>query len=82
MVIIGFYLLAADGSRLEHLWIVPDRIGTSIGRQLFNHAIRRAAALGASTMEIEADPNAEGFYMHMGAKIVINNIADARRIVR
>ena len=66
--IIGFYLLAAEGSRLEHLWIVPDRIGTGVGRKLFNHAVRQAAALGASTMEIEADPHAEGFYKHMGAK--------------
>jgi GNAT superfamily N-acetyltransferase len=52
---------------LEHLWVSPEHIGTGIGRALFDHAVRRAAALGATTLSIEADPNAEGFYRRMGA---------------
>jgi hypothetical protein len=41
---------------------------------LFDHAVRRAAALGAKTLSIEADPNAEGFYRRMGARRVGENV--------
>jgi GNAT superfamily N-acetyltransferase len=65
----GFYALVGRGRtlELEHLWVSPDRIGSGVGRALFEHAMRRASELGASTVEIEADPNAEGFYRRMGA---------------
>ena len=67
--ILGFYALAGEGReiQLEHLWVSPERIGTGVGRLLFDHAVRRAASLGAVTLRIEADPNAEGFYRRMGA---------------
>lgn len=67
---VGFYVLAGKGDtlELEHLWVVPDRIGTGAGRALFEHAMDRAGALGAETVEMEADPNAEGFYKRMGAR--------------
>ncbi|GLV55840.1 N-acetyltransferase [Dictyobacter sp. S3.2.2.5] len=52
--------------RLE-LWVIPQRIGTGIGRLLFLHALEMARALGASEMQWEADPHAVGFYHHMGA---------------
>jgi GNAT superfamily N-acetyltransferase len=71
-VVVGFYALAGRGRRieLEHLWVAPDHIGTGVGRALFDHAVRRAAALGAEVLGIEADPNAEGFYRRMGARRV------------
>ena len=67
--IIGFYSLRESSGmlRLEHLWIVPTQIGKGMGRSLFRHAIERAAARGASSLTIEADPNAEPFYRRMGA---------------
>ena len=67
--ILGFYALVGEGReiQLEHLWVSPERIGTGLGRLLFDHAIRRAASLGAEMLRIEADPNAEGFYRRMGA---------------
>ena len=67
--ILGFYALVGEGReiQLEHLWVSPERIGTGVGRLLFGHAVRRAASLGAETLRIEADPNAEGFYRRMGA---------------
>ena len=34
---------------------------------MFIHAAGVAAATGATVMEIESDPNAEGFYKRMGA---------------
>ena len=53
---------------LEHLWVLPAWIGTGLGRTLFEHAVRRAQELGAMTVTIESDPNAEGFYRRMGAR--------------
>jgi ribosomal protein S18 acetylase RimI-like enzyme len=49
---------------------LPKRIGRGIGRALFDHAVRRAASLGAGSVRIEADPYAEGFYRRMGARWV------------
>lgn len=66
---VGFHALlpTRDVLRLEHLWVLPERMGQGIGRALFLHAAGRAAALGASSLTIEADPHAEPFYQRMGA---------------
>jgi ribosomal protein S18 acetylase RimI-like enzyme len=74
--IAGFYALVARDREveLEHLWVLPEHIGAGIGRALFDHAVRRAAALGVTTLSIEADPNAEGFYRRMGARRVGENV--------
>jgi GNAT superfamily N-acetyltransferase len=68
----GFYALVGEGRRveLEHLWVLPERMGEGVGRALFEHALRTAASLGAGVVGIEADPNAEGFYKRMGASHV------------
>jgi GNAT superfamily N-acetyltransferase len=73
---IGFYALTGEGRGLElhHLWISPGWIGSGIDRLLFEHAMERAASRGASIVEIEADPNAEGFYLGMGARLVRENV--------
>ena len=70
--VIGFYALSGEGSEmeLEHLWVLPEFIGTGVGRALFDHAVSRAAASGAEVLGIESDPNAEGFYLRMGARRV------------
>jgi GNAT superfamily N-acetyltransferase len=52
---------------LEDLWLDPKTIGSGYGRQLFEHALRTAAQRGMSSLLIESDPNAEGFYLAMGA---------------
>lgn len=76
--IAGFYALEGAGQTLilEHLWVLPDAMGTGVGRTLFAHAVNRAKALGASTLEWESDPNAEGFYLHMGAHRIGERRAD------
>ena len=68
--IVGFHALleTAEGCRLEHLWILPEWMGQGIGRRLFAHAAGRAADRGAASLTIEADPNAEPFYLHLGAR--------------
>jgi GNAT superfamily N-acetyltransferase len=66
---VGFYALVGEGRRieLEHLWVLPERMGEGVGRALFDHATGTATSLGAGVVGIEADPNAEGFYRRMGA---------------
>src|SRR5688500_18858081 len=65
----GFYALTVTDSKaeLEHMWVTPARIGTGVGKDLFLDAMERAASLKVNSVEILADPNAEGFYKHMGA---------------
>ena len=73
---VGFYSLVGGGRGLdlEHLWVLPAWIGTGLGRKLFEHAMRRAQELGARTVTIESDPNAEGFYRRMGARRAGENV--------
>ena len=66
----GFYGLVARDSKiwLEHLWVLPEAMRRGIGRELFNHATEIARRRGAEQIHIESDPNAEGFYLKMGAR--------------
>ena len=68
----GFYalVLSPDGTRaqLDHLWLSPEWIGRGLGRALFEHAAATARELGAIAVDIEAEPYAEPFYRHMGAR--------------
>lgn len=66
---VGFYLLTTegDGLHLDHLWLLSEAMGRGIGRALFEHASTRGKALGFLAIQIEADPNAEPFYVRMGA---------------
>jgi GNAT superfamily N-acetyltransferase len=84
--VVGFYALEHDGGRcrLEHLWLDPSLIGGGLGRQLFEHAVQAARALEAPELLIEADPNAEGFYLHMGAQRVgetVSLVTGAERVL-
>ncbi len=69
---VGFYALIIEGREgiLEHLWVLPEAIGRGVGRALWEHAMGELAARGVCTVEITADPNAEGFYLCMGARRV------------
>ena len=68
--IAGFSALIKSGSKvsLEHLWIHPQYMGRGLGKELLAHALRAAARLAATSVEIESDPNAESFYKKMGAR--------------
>ncbi len=82
----GFYaLVTSEGTtELDHLWVLPELIGKGIGRQLLQHALDRAAAVGVTAVEIVSDPNAEGFYRKAGAKQigeVISEIEGKARIL-
>lgn len=68
----GFYALggAPPVCILEHLWVGPEAMGRGVGRALFLDAAARATARGATLLEIDSDPHAEGFYLRMGARRV------------
>ncbi len=70
--VVSWYALVGIGEVvvLDHLWVQPAYIRQGIGQALFQHALKTAADLGAKKMEIEADPNARGFYEKMGARVV------------
>ncbi|HVR96820.1 MAG TPA: GNAT family N-acetyltransferase [Thermoanaerobaculia bacterium] len=55
---------------LEDFWVRPAAMGRGVGRALFEHARKVAAEAGATVVEIDADPNAEPFYLRMGARRV------------
>ena len=65
---IAFYTLEEKSGNawLENLWVLPEYIGRGAGRRLFLHAMSRSRELGHKTLQLEADPNAVGFYEKMG----------------
>ncbi|MDF1730105.1 MAG: GNAT family N-acetyltransferase [Minwuia sp.] len=76
-----FAVLEADGkligtaqvSREEDVWhlqlmfVDPACQGMGAGRRLIDWAMTEAGLQGASELHIEADPNAEAFYLRSGA---------------
>lgn len=71
-VVSGFYSIRSTGDRwsLEHLWVRPRSMGQGVGRALFADATARVRRHGGRILWIESDPNAEGFYLAMGARRV------------
>lgn len=67
--IAGFYSLDGEppAGELGNLWVLPESIGTGLGRRLWQHALATARAAGFTELRIDADPYAEGFYLAMGA---------------
>ena len=65
---IAFYTLQEKHGTawIEDLWVLPEYIGQGVGRRLFLDAKSRAYHKGYKTLQLEADPNAMGFYEKMG----------------
>ena len=62
---------------LDDLWVHPEWIRKrGIGSVLFKKAEERCRILGASVLELEAEPNSLGFYEKMGAVHVRDQISD------
>jgi ADP-ribose pyrophosphatase YjhB (NUDIX family) len=69
--VIGFHrVITGDPAILEDLWVEPSAIGQGHGRLLWEHAVAVGRAAGATAIELDADPNAVGFYERMGAVCV------------
>ena len=71
--LLGFYTLVerADGAlELEHLFVAPGRLRKGAGTRLLRHALGLANALGHRRFLVQSDPNAEGFYLRHGARLL------------
>ncbi len=64
---IAFYTLQEkDGNAwLDNLFVLPTYIGKGLGKQLFLHAVELARDRGYKFLQLEAEPNAIGFYEKM-----------------
>ena len=80
----GFYAFEHTRGKLElsQMWVLPEAMGRGVGRALFRHAVKRARALGFHALEIESDPNAEGFYLRLGARRVGSNFREVEKVRR
>jgi ribosomal protein S18 acetylase RimI-like enzyme len=54
---------------LDDLFVEPDSMGLGVGRLLVDDVATRAAASGASHVDVIANPNALGFYERLGFEI-------------
>ena len=68
--IIGFYGLegAPPELGLAYMFVAPAHIRSGVGRAMMVHATAEARRIGSRLLAIESDPNAEGFYLGLGAK--------------
>jgi ribosomal protein S18 acetylase RimI-like enzyme len=64
----AFYTLQekAGNAWIENLWVSPEVIGKGVGKRLFLHAAALSRQRGYKALQLEADPNAVGFYEKMG----------------
>jgi GNAT superfamily N-acetyltransferase len=76
--LLGFYalIIRKEKAELDHMWVAPSHIGTGVGKELFLHAMQRAAGENVSEVEILSDPNAEGFYRKMGAHRIGETVSE------
>jgi GNAT superfamily N-acetyltransferase len=67
---IAFYTLTEkdESAWIENLWVSPEFIGKGVGKEMFLHALELARERGYKRIQLEADPNAVGFYEKMGMK--------------
>ncbi|MBL1079646.1 GNAT family N-acetyltransferase [Nocardia sp. 2] len=56
-----------DHGELDLLFVDPWAMGRGVGRDLLLEAAERARAEGFTRLDIESDPRAETFYLHLGA---------------
>ena len=68
--VVGVYVLCLEHGQptLRDLWVEPRAIGTGVGSILWAHMLGEARRLGYRTVRLTSDPNAEGFYLRMGAR--------------
>lgn len=66
--IVAFYSFLLNSEKLEALFIDPDYIGKGLGKLIWTDLINRAKELNIKEFTLDSEPNAEGFYLKMGAK--------------
>jgi GNAT superfamily N-acetyltransferase len=67
---VGFVTLVGTPplGEIGELFVEPDHLGAKIGARLLERALAGARAEGFETITVDSDPNAEGFYVRMGAR--------------
>jgi GNAT superfamily N-acetyltransferase len=72
---IAFYTLQErhGNAWLENIWVLPKYMGQGVGKELFLHVLSRSRELEYKTLQLEAEPNAVGFYEKMGMRKVSEN---------
>ncbi|MGB3780482.1 MAG: GNAT family N-acetyltransferase [Tunicatimonas sp.] len=71
--IAGYYsyrTLADKTVELSNLFVAPAHIGKGAGRTLLHDFLERATIEGFRRVTLNADPNAEGFYVRHGFAVV------------
>jgi GNAT superfamily N-acetyltransferase len=68
-VIVGVAQIVVQGgiADLSKMFVEPSAIGLGVGKALFEWVSSTAKSLGARHLTIDADPDAVGFYLKMGA---------------
>lgn len=68
----GMCAIEDHGARwvIEHLWVDPATQRRGVGAALVTHALATARACQPLPVEVVSDPNAEGFYVRLGARRV------------
>lgn len=67
--IIGYYsLLKIDPQtlKIDNLFISPEFIGKGLGKKLMADVFEKAKLNNYTSVVLDSDPNAEGFYSHLG----------------
>lgn len=67
---IGFFSFLRNENALDFLYIHPRYKGKGYGKILWEYVIQHANELGIKSFTIDSDPNAKGFYLKMGAKLI------------
>lgn len=68
--IVGFCALEYQGGdcyELEALFVDPDHMGRGVGKRLTDYAVAHVRQKKGRSIVIQGDPNAEPFYLAIGA---------------
>jgi GNAT superfamily N-acetyltransferase len=67
--LLGFYILQGRPpvGELKAFFVEPVAMSRQVGRMLLEHAKNVARAHGFTSLKVDSDPHAEGFYLKMGA---------------
>ncbi|PEX86543.1 GNAT family N-acetyltransferase [Bacillus cereus] len=67
---IGFFSFLRNDNALDFLYIHPRFKGKGYGKILWKFVIEQANELRIKSFTIDSDPNAKGYYLKMGAKLI------------
>jgi ribosomal protein S18 acetylase RimI-like enzyme len=81
---VAFHTLIEKGGNawIENLWVLPMWMGKGVGKQMFLHAVARSREAGYVSLQLEADPNAVGFYEKMGMRKIGERRSDVEGELR